>query len=147
MFKIVFLNVKIQQSVWFWMSKYDIECHNTIFDPSSNVKIGFWMSQYDIRPKFESVNSIFLMTQYDIRPNSKCQNGILNVKPRYSARFWMSKNEKRKTKSNYWKPKNKYVYRKTKRENKKRKTNKEKWKTKNKPTSPCSILLKCLWEV
>ena len=63
------------------------------------------------------------MSQYDIRPNSKCQNGILNVKPRYSARFRMSKNEKRKTKSEYLKPKNKYVYRKTKRENKKRKTN------------------------
>ena len=47
------------------MSGQDFECKNTIFGPSSNVKIGFGMSKYDIRPQFE------------------CQNKILNDKLQY----------------------------------------------------------------
>ena len=33
------------------------------------------------------------MTKYDIRPKFECQNRILNVKIRYSARFRMSKKD------------------------------------------------------
>ena len=32
------------------------------------------------------------MSKFDIRPESECQNGILNVKIRYSARIRMTKN-------------------------------------------------------
>ena len=35
------LNVKMRYSAPFRMSKYDFECQNAIFGPSSNVKIGF----------------------------------------------------------------------------------------------------------
>ena len=45
------------------MLKYDIrpqvEGQNTIFGPSSNVKIGFRMSKNDIRPDFECKNRVF----------------------------------------------------------------------------------------
>ena len=67
------LNVKIRYSVQVRMSKYDFECKNSIFGPNSNVKIGFRMLKFDIWSQFE------------------CQNRILNVKIRYSARIRMSK--------------------------------------------------------
>ena len=35
------LNVKIQKSALFGMSKLDFECQNKIFGPSLKVKIGF----------------------------------------------------------------------------------------------------------
>ena len=65
------------------MKKYDIkpqfECQNTIFGPSSNVKIGFFLN-VKIRywPRFQ-------MSKYDIPTQCECQNRILNVKIRYSV--------------------------------------------------------------
>ena len=61
-------NVKMRYSVQVRMSKEDFECQNSIFGPNSNVKKGFRISKCDIPSKFE------------------CQNRILNVKIRYSAR-------------------------------------------------------------
>ena len=55
------------------MSKWDFECKNAIFGPSSNDKIGFRMSKYDMIPQFE------------------CQNRISSVHMRYSASVRMSK--------------------------------------------------------
>ena len=61
------------------------------------------------------------MSKFDIRNEFECQNRILNVKMRYSARIRMSKNEKRKAKNEKRKTKNKLTsplieYRKTKNE-------------------------------
>ena len=74
------------------------------------------------------------MSKYDIRPQFECQNRILNVKIRYSARFRMSKNEKPKAKNE--KRITKKEKRKTNNEqritkNEKRKTNNEQRITKN----------------
>ena len=65
--------VKIRYSAQVRKSKKDFECQYSIFGPNSNVKEGFLMSKFDIRSKFE------------------CQNRILNVKIRFSARIRMSK--------------------------------------------------------
>ena len=61
------------------------------------------------------------MSKFDIRPEFECQNRILNVKMRYSARIRMLKNEKRKAKNEKRKTKSKLTsplieYRKTKNE-------------------------------
>ena len=69
------------------------------------------------------------MSKYDIRPQFKCQNRILNIKIRYSARFRMSKNEK---------PKAKNEKRITKSE--KRITNNEKRKAKNEKQTNFTLL-------
>ena len=66
------------------------ECQTAIFGLSSNVKIGFWMLKNVIRPDLECQKG-FWMSKYDIPLQFECQNSILNVKIRYSARFWMSK--------------------------------------------------------
>ena len=55
------LNVKIQYSAVFRMSK-----------------IGFLMSKFDIRPQFECRNGI-LNVKICIRPGFECQNGTSNV--------------------------------------------------------------------
>ena len=73
-------------------NRSDFACQNSIFGPSSNIKIGFWMSRFDIRPHFECQNSIFglssngkiefRMSKCDIRPEFECRK---------------TKSEKRKT--------------------------------------------------
>ena len=82
------------------------------------------------------------MSKYDSQPKFECQNRSLNVTIRYSARFRMSKSEKRKAKNE--KPITKNEKRKEK--NKKRKTKYEKRKAKNKSeqTNFTLLLLKCL---
>ena len=81
-------------------------CQNTIFGPSSNVKIKL---QCQIRysapvriskSDFECQNAIFgpnsnvkigfRMSKCDIRPKFECQNRISNVKIQYSAQVRMS---------------------------------------------------------
>ena len=44
------LNVKIRNSVPVRMSKWDFECQNTKFGPSSNVKMGFECQNTKIGP-------------------------------------------------------------------------------------------------
>ena len=67
------LNVKIRYSAAVRMSKFDIRPENAIFGRYSKDTIRFLMSKFDIRLQFE------------------CQNRILNVKMRFSARIRMSK--------------------------------------------------------
>ena len=84
------LNVKIRYSARIRMSKWDFECQNSIFCPNSNVKIGFECQKSIFGPN-SNVKIGFRMSKFDIRPEFECQNRILNVKIRYSARIRMSK--------------------------------------------------------
>ena len=61
------LNVKMRYSAVVRMFKYDFECQNVIFCPSSNVKIAFQMSLCDIRSELNDKQGIG-MSKCDIRP-------------------------------------------------------------------------------
>ena len=75
------------------MPEYDVQCQNTIFGLSWNVKIGFRMLRYDIRAQFECQKSILnVKIRYSvwfgmsyIWPHFESQNRFMNVKLRYSA--------------------------------------------------------------
>ena len=119
-----YLTFEMRQNIAFWHSQsyfyirsqfesqIGIECQNTIFMSSSNVKIALlnvktrysasvpmskieiWMSILGLSL---SVTIGLIMSKYDIRRQYECQNRIFNVKMWYSATvsnnqnmFWMS---------------------------------------------------------